>query len=89
MFNNRPGLTLCCFTSTNIIHYAVPIDYTVPCCSHPDLDVVGSATCIFVVASVKVPQPTLDLISAEMNHPLPDQRINAIHRFQVLWRNRY
>lgn len=44
---------------------------------------------IFVVASVKVPQPALSLVASEMNHIVPDQRINAILKLQVLWRNRY
>ena len=48
-----------------------------------DRDVVGAAAAIFIVSSIKVPNHTNELISAEMNHELPDQRINAILRFQV------
>jgi hypothetical protein len=45
--------------------------------------VVGAAASIFIVASVKVPKHAIDLISSEMHHQLPDQRINSILRFQV------
>ena len=48
-----------------------------------DRDVVGAAASIFIVSSIKVPNHTNELISSEMNHELPDQRINAILRFQV------
>ena len=48
-----------------------------------DRDVVGAAASIFIVSSIKVPSHTNELISTEMNHELPDQRINAILRFQV------
>ena len=48
-----------------------------------DRDVVGAAASIFIVSSIKVPNHTNELISTEMNHELPDQRINAILRFQV------
>ena len=54
-----------------------------------DRDVVGAAAAIFIVSSVKVPTHTTALINSEMNHQLPDQRINAIFRFQTLWRNRH
>ena len=49
-----------------------------------DRDVVGAAASLFIVSSVKVPGHTNDLIRSEMNHQLPDQRINALIRFQVL-----
>ena len=48
-----------------------------------DRDLVSSACAIFIVSSVKVPTHTNALIASEMNHQLPDQRINAIYRFQV------
>lgn len=48
-----------------------------------DRDVVGTASSIFIVSSVKVPTHTTALITSELNHQLPDQRINAIYRFQV------
>ena len=52
-------------------------------CRETDRDVVGAATSLFIVSSVKVPNHTNDLIRSEMNHQLPDQRINALHRFQA------
>ena len=48
-----------------------------------DRDLVSSAAAIFIVSSVKVPIHTTALITSEMNHQLPDQRINALYRFQV------
>ena len=44
---------------------------------------MGTASSIFIVSSVKVPTHTTALITSELNHQLPDQRINAIYRFQV------
>ena len=52
-------------------------------CRETDRDVVGAAASLFIVSSVKVPNHTNDLIRSEMNHQLPDQRINALHRFQA------
>ena len=49
-----------------------------------DRDVVGTASAIIIVSSVKVPTETTSLICTELNHQLPDQRINALYRFQVL-----
>jgi hypothetical protein len=54
-----------------------------------DRDIVGAAASIFIISSVKVPSETTALITSEMNHQLPDQRINAIYRFQALWKNRH
>ena len=48
-----------------------------------DRDVAGAAASIFIVSSIKVPNHTNELIATEMNHELPDQRINALLRFQV------
>ena len=48
-----------------------------------DRDVVGAAASIFIVSSVKIASQTTDLIKSEMHHQLPDQRINALLRFQV------
>ena len=48
-----------------------------------DRDVVAAAASILIVSSVKVPTQTIELIKSEMHHQLPDQRINALLRFQV------
>ena len=50
---------------------------------------MSAAASIFIVSSVKVPAETTALITSEMNHQLPDQRINAVYRFQALWKNRH
>ena len=44
---------------------------------------VAPAASILIVSSVKVPTQTIELIKSEMHHQLPDQRINALLRFQV------
>ena len=49
-----------------------------------DRDVVAAASSILIVSSVKVAKQTLELIKSELHHQLPDQRINALHRFQVI-----
>ena len=49
-----------------------------------DRDVVAAASTILIVSSVKVAKQTLELIKSELHHQLPDQRINALLRFQVI-----
>ena len=49
-----------------------------------DRDVVAAASSILIVSSVKVAKQTLELIKSELHHQLPDQRINALLRFQVI-----
>ena len=44
---------------------------------------VAAAASILIVSSVKVARQTMELIKSEMHHQLPDQRINALLRFQV------
>ena len=53
-----------------------------------DRDVVAAASSIFIVSSVKVAAQTTELIKSELHHQLPDQRINALLRFQVRDANR-
>ena len=50
---------------------------------------MGAAASIFIVSSVKIPADATSLITSELNHQLPDQRIAAVYRFQALWRNRH
>ena len=54
-----------------------------------DRDILGAAASIFIVSSVKIPTEATTLITSELNHQLPDQRIAAVYRFQALWRNRH
>ena len=49
---------------------------------------MGSSTAALVVASVKAPRRTMELISENINSPITDQRANAILKIQVLWKNR-
>ncbi len=58
-------------------------------CRETDRDLVSSAASLFIVSSVKVPDQTNALVASEMNHQLPDQRINAIYRFQVCARLKF
>ena len=46
---------------------------------------VAAAASILIVSSVKVARQTMELIKSEMHHQLPDQRINALLRFQVYY----
>ena len=54
-----------------------------------DRDVVAAASSIFIVSSVKVAAQTTELIKSELHHQLPDQRINALLRFQVRFKFEY
>ena len=59
------------------------------CFRETDRDILGAAASIFIVSSVKIPTEATTLITSELNHQLPDQRIAAVYRFQALWRNRH
>uniref|UniRef100_A0A0K2T575 Uncharacterized protein n=1 Tax=Lepeophtheirus salmonis TaxID=72036 RepID=A0A0K2T575_LEPSM len=75
-----------CILSESIFLELLPVTWEL--LLEADKDVVGAAASLFIVSSVKIPTQCLDLISSELNHQLPDQRISAIQRFQVLWQNR-
>ncbi|KAF2352742.1 hypothetical protein FHG87_016501 [Trinorchestia longiramus] len=53
------------------------------------LKVAATAGVVFIVAGVRVPQYTSDVISRELTHSDPSVRLNAILRFQTLWRSRH
>ncbi|GIX99040.1 protein unc-80 homolog [Caerostris extrusa] len=54
-----------------------------------DYQLTASAAVAFILASVKAPEFATHLLAQELKHDEPARRINAILKFQVLWRNRY
>ncbi|XP_055936881.1 protein unc-80 homolog isoform X2 [Argiope bruennichi] len=54
-----------------------------------DYQLTASAAVAFILASVKAPEFATQLLSQELKHDDPARRINAILKFQVLWKNRY
>ncbi|XP_054724860.1 protein unc-80 homolog [Uloborus diversus] len=49
----------------------------------------SAAAVAFILASVKAPDYASELLMQELKHSDPSRRVNAILKFQVLWRNRY
>ncbi|XP_042889771.1 protein unc-80 homolog isoform X4 [Penaeus japonicus] len=54
-----------------------------------DNEVTATAAVVFILAGVRVPVHTSDIMTRELTHPDPCTRLNAILRFQVLWQSRY
>ncbi|XP_042902932.1 protein unc-80 homolog [Parasteatoda tepidariorum] len=54
-----------------------------------DYQLTASAAVAFILASVKAPEFATQLLKNELKHDDPTHRVNAILKFQVLWRNRY
>ncbi|XP_050693714.1 protein unc-80 homolog isoform X3 [Eriocheir sinensis] len=52
-------------------------------------EVSATAAVVFILAGVRVPSHTSDIMTRELTHPDPNTRLNAILRFQVLWQSRY
>ncbi|XP_063871430.1 protein unc-80 homolog isoform X10 [Scylla paramamosain] len=52
-------------------------------------EVSATAAVVFILAGVRVPAHTSDIMTRELTHPDPNTRLNAILRFQVLWQSRY
>ncbi|CAH2006087.1 unnamed protein product [Acanthoscelides obtectus] len=52
-------------------------------------EVAACAASIFILAAVKAPQQVSDIMQHGLSHPDCSVRINAILRFQVLWKMRY
>ncbi|RZC42316.1 unc-80 -like protein, partial [Asbolus verrucosus] len=52
-------------------------------------EVTACAASLFILAAVKAPQPVSDIMQHGLSHPDAAIRINAILRFQVLWKMRY
>lgn len=44
---------------------------------------------MFLLCAVKVPDAVSDMVMSEFHHPEAVQRINAIVKFNTLWRFRY
>uniref|UniRef100_T1IVG6 Uncharacterized protein n=1 Tax=Strigamia maritima TaxID=126957 RepID=T1IVG6_STRMM len=54
-----------------------------------DQQLAGCAAVVFILASVKASDQSKDLMQRELQHEDVVQRINALLRFQCLWRFRY
>lgn len=52
-------------------------------------EVVASAASLFIVAAVRAPNQACELMNHGFHHSSSSIRINAILRFQVLWKLRY
>ncbi|XP_050510714.1 protein unc-80 homolog isoform X5 [Diabrotica virgifera virgifera] len=55
----------------------------------PNQEVTACAASIFILGAVKSPQTVSDIMQHGLSHPDCAIRINAILRFQVLWKMRY
>ncbi|XP_056632405.1 protein unc-80 homolog isoform X2 [Diorhabda sublineata] len=55
----------------------------------PNQEVTACAASIFILGAVKSPQTASDIMQHGLSHPDCSTRINAILRFQVLWKMRY
>ena len=54
-----------------------------------DQHLAATAAAGFIVASVKSPEYATELLSKELNHEDPAQRIKAINKFYMIWKSRY
>nr|XP_033339451.1 protein unc-80 homolog isoform X5 [Megalopta genalis] len=52
-------------------------------------EVAASAASLFIVAAVRAPNQASELMHHGLQHSIASMRINAILRFQVLWKLRY
>ncbi|RZF41260.1 hypothetical protein LSTR_LSTR010488, partial [Laodelphax striatellus] len=52
-------------------------------------EVAAGAAALFIVGAVRAPAQATDIMQHALHHQEPAQRINAILRFQVLWKQRY
>lgn len=52
-------------------------------------EVSASAAALFILSAVRAPNQASDLMHHHLKHSDPKVRINAILRFQVLWKLRY
>ncbi|XP_063984989.1 protein unc-80 homolog isoform X3 [Diachasmimorpha longicaudata] len=55
----------------------------------PNQEVAASAASLFIVSAVRAPTQASDIMHQGLQHTSPAIRINAILRFQVLWKLRY
>ncbi|KAL4711404.1 hypothetical protein ACJJTC_016158, partial [Scirpophaga incertulas] len=54
-----------------------------------DRELSSCASALFILAAVKTPQTASDIMHQDLKHTDPGVRINAILRFQVMWKLRY
>uniref|UniRef100_UPI00398EFC07 protein unc-80 homolog isoform X3 n=1 Tax=Pristiophorus japonicus TaxID=55135 RepID=UPI00398EFC07 len=54
-----------------------------------DEHMAAAAAAMFLLCAVKVPDAVSDMVMSEFHHPEAVQRINAIVKFNTLWRFRY
>ncbi|XP_039288610.1 protein unc-80 homolog isoform X7 [Nilaparvata lugens] len=52
-------------------------------------EVAAGAAALFIVGAVRAPAQATDIMQHALHHQEPAHRINAILRFQVLWKQRY
>ncbi|CAL8099332.1 unnamed protein product [Orchesella dallaii] len=55
----------------------------------PDIQVSSCAAALLIMAGVKVPEQVRTLLQADFEHHNPNTRMNALLRFQVLWKCRH
>ncbi|XP_073952386.1 unc80, NALCN channel complex subunit isoform X3 [Choristoneura fumiferana] len=55
----------------------------------PDRELSACAASLFILAAVKAPQTASEIMHNDLKHTDPGVRINAILRFQVMWKLRY
>ena len=44
---------------------------------------------MFIIASVRTPQATAEILTRDLKDPSPQVRVNSILKIQVLWKSRY
>ncbi|XP_041056206.1 protein unc-80 homolog [Carcharodon carcharias] len=54
-----------------------------------DEHMAAAAAAMFLLCAVKVPDAVSDMVMSEFHHPEAVQRINAVVKFNTLWRFRY
>ncbi|CAG7787075.1 unnamed protein product [Allacma fusca] len=55
----------------------------------PDIQVSSGCAALFILAGIKAPEQVKNLMQADFEHPNPATRMNALLRFQTLWRCRH
>ncbi|XP_052748646.1 protein unc-80 homolog isoform X2 [Galleria mellonella] len=55
----------------------------------PDRELSSCAAALFILGAVKAPHTASDIMHSDLKHAEPGVRINAILRFQVMWKLRY
>uniref|UniRef100_A0AAG5CN78 Protein unc-80 homolog n=1 Tax=Anopheles atroparvus TaxID=41427 RepID=A0AAG5CN78_ANOAO len=54
-----------------------------------DQEVSAASAALFILASVKAPNTATDIMQRSLKNKCPSTRIQAILRYQVLWKNRF